>query len=181
MSLHFANVAMNLDIKVPYEALQRHLPASPDVVGGELAMAVHHYAKKHSLGYYPALAFFSDQGGIDRDLLNAAENIAWLASEMVCNEVRLRLRPVFSNIRFESVQTVAFTMPRVRMGQGNGLTSLAAHFTPDVIKLNMITTLLQKQENHAAAERLAKGILSRWLNNRFEKLDINSITAIDEV
>ena len=119
MALHFNKVAVTIEIKVPHESIVRHSAASPHTVGHEIAEQVHHYAQSHKLGYYPALEYFNKQGGVDSDLINAAESISWLAAQIVCNEVKTKLRPIFAGISIESVHNKAFTMPMVRLVQAN--------------------------------------------------------------
>ena len=90
-------VALSVKIVLDTEAMNDHAAASADVVGSELALQISEYARNSKLGYYPALDFFTDQPGIiDRDLLDAADNLSWLATRLVREEVRKRLRPLFA-------------------------------------------------------------------------------------
>ncbi len=178
MTLQFNKVAVNMEIKVPHESIERHAPASPNIVGKELAQQVHHYAQQYNLGYYPALEFFNEQGGIDSDLINAVENISWVAAEIVCNEVKTKLRPIFSSISIDSLHNRAFTLPKVRMGQINAQPQLAEHFTPDVIKLNLIATIIKKHGDSRSSEKLAESLICHWLNNRFERLAVTGVKLI---
>lgn len=178
-SLHVARVAVTVLIKVSHSALQHRAPASPEIIGGELAQQVSAWVQREKPGYYPALDFFREHGGVDADLLDAVEAVGWLASQMVSGEVRSRLRPVFSSLRFESVQTVAFTMPGVRPGDANALQKLADHYTPDTVKLAVIASLLQRHESAEAAQRAAHGLVRRWLEERFESVEVTAATVLD--
>lgn len=174
-AINFFKLAVSLTIKLPANALAQHLAASPYVVGEQLAEVVSTYVRKHKLGYYPALDFFRQQNELDPDLLNALENIAWVAANMAREELRIRLRPVFSNITFESIQNHVYTMPTMRPGQPNAINLLTRHLTPDTVKVNLITTLVQKLEDEKNAITFARHLVQRWLENRFEALEINSV------
>jgi len=178
MALNFINLAINFKVRLGEEAMQRHMSASPYVVGEELASQINAYAKQHQLGYYPAIDFFLQNGGVEQDLLDAAGNISWLITNLVREEVRVRLRPVFSSIKFESLQTQAFTMPTVRPGQNNAHQLLIDHYTPDQVKVNIIASLVRKQESTHEAEQMARHQICRWLKGRFESLEITNIQAI---
>lgn len=178
MGLHFTKVALQLEVKIPKLSLARHAPASPEILAKELAAQIHTYASTHHLGYYPPLAYFKQQGGIDKDLLDATDHIAWLAAEIASNEVRVRLRPIFSQLEFTSVQTAAFGMPKVRFGQPNALHALAEHFSADVIRIGMNATLIQKQQDETSALRFTKGMLNQWLENRFQRMNVQNVRLV---
>lgn len=178
MTLNIIKLAINFKVRLTEQSIQRHLPASPYVVGEELANQISVYAKEHNLGYYPAIDFFHQHGGIEKDLLDAVGNISWLVTNMVREEVRVRLRPVFSTIKFESLQTQAYTMPGVRPGQNNAYRLLTSHYTPDSVKVNLIASLVRKKESPQEAEQMARHQLCRWLKNRFESLEITNVQAI---
>jgi len=158
--------------------MRQHLSASPYVVGEQLAEQISQYAQQNNLGYYPAIDFFLHNGGVEKELLDAAGNISWLITNMVREEVRVRLRPVFSSIKFESLMTQAYTMPGVRPGQNNTYQLLSDHYTPDQVKVNIIASLLRKEKSLYDIERLARQQVCRWLKDRFESLEITNIQAI---
>jgi len=178
MSLHIINLAINFKVRLTETSMQGHLAASPYIVGEELARQVSQYIAEHRLGYYPAIDFFQDNGGIEQELLDAVGSISWLVTNLVRDEVRMRLRAAFSSIRFESLQTQAFSMPGIRPGQNNAFQSLAEHYTPDQVKVNMLASLVRKKDNPQEAEQMAKHLVCRWLKNSFESLQITNIKAI---
>lgn len=178
MALNFIKLAINFKVRLSEDTMQRHMSASPYVVGEELASQISEYARQNDLGYYPAIDFFLHNGGIEKDLLDAAGNISWLITNLVREEVRIRLRPVFSSIRFESLQTHAYTMPGVRPGQNNAYQLLVDHYTPDEVKVNIIATLVRKRESLHEAEQMARHQVCRWLKGRFDALEITNVQAI---
>ena len=178
MALNFIKLAINFKVRLGEEAMQRHMSASPYVVGEELASQISHYAQQQELGYYPAIDFFLHNGGIEKDLLDAAGNISWLITNLVREEVRIRLRPVFSTLKFESLQTHAYTMPGVRPGQNNAHQLLVDHYTPDQVKVNIIATMVQKKLSLGEAEQMARHQVCRWLKNRFDALEITNVQVI---
>lgn len=172
-------VAATIKVKLPQAAIEKHLPDSPYIVGEELAKQVNEYVHNNHLGYYPALEFFQHQvQGVDGDLLETAENIAWLVANLVREEVRVRLKPVFSNVNFESIQSKAFTMPSIRIGQSNALHELTRHYTPDQVQINLILTLIQKNADEDAALQLTEKMIYRWLKECFASIKVTSIWVV---
>jgi hypothetical protein len=171
-------VALTLLVGIPPAVFERHLPSSPQLVGRLLAEAVVHYEREHGLGYYPALDFFQEQGGVDPELPNAAENIAWLGSSLVREEVQVRLRGVFANVKIQSIQCQAFAMPTVRPHTPDALERLSEHFTPDRIKLDLLVTLFRKEDAAEGMERMARNMVHHWLKDSFEFMEITSATLV---
>lgn len=174
MSLHFTQVALSLLLQVPEASLQRHLAASPVVVGGELAEQVLDFERQHHLGYFPAIDYFIQHGGIDTELLDALQSITWVVTNMVRNELRTRLRPVFSQVKFESIQTMAYTMPSVRPQDVNALEKLVSHFSAMNVKVNITATLIQKIDDKDAAAKMASSMCYRWLKTQFTTIEVTS-------
>jgi len=152
---------------------------TPHVVAENLAEQVMAYEREHALGYYPAIEFFQQQGGIEPELIDALENISWVLTSMVRNEIRLRLRPMFSQLKIESLKTLAFTMPTVRPGQQNAKANLVNHFSGTTVKVNLIATLLQKVVDTRAAAKMAESMCYRWLKEHFSSIDVTSVHVLD--
>jgi len=178
MSLHVARVALNLVVRLPEHVFERHLPASPYVVGEALADAVIAHVREQDLGYYPALDYLREQQVLEPDLIEAAENIGWFASNLVREEVRRKLRPVFSNVAFQSQQVLAFTLPGVRPGQPNSRAELIRHYTPDTIKVGLLLSMLRKVDQPEAMARWASNTTHRWLKNSFEDFAVTSAEPV---
>lgn len=169
---------MTLIVQVPREVMERHLPASDEVVGAELARAVHAYVQQERLGYYPALDFLQEQGAIDPELMDAAENIAWFVSGVAREEIQRRLRPVFSRLSFDSVQSTAFALPTVRPGNPNALHDLERHYSLDTVKLAINASSFQTRDDPEATRKWARHLLWRWLKDAFVSLDVTSARLV---
>ena len=179
--LNLDRVAVSLQVKLSAETIEQHAAASPYIVGEELARQIAAYVQHERLGYFPALDYFRSIDEVDDDLIQAAENISWLVSGLVREELRTRLRAVFSSLKFESVQTVAYTMPAVRPGNSNALHDLAQHFTPDQVRVNFIASSIRRRANDPKiAIKLAKHQICRWLKDRFENLEITNIRYLPQ-
>lgn len=178
MTLQLTQVAMMITATVPCESIERHVAADPRVIGEQLAEQVILYESKHKLGYYPALDFFLENGGLDSELLQALDSLSWVVAGMVRNEIRMRMRPVFSRLIFENIQLTAYTIPAVRPHQPNARKELAVHFTGVTVKTSLIATLIQKFINSTMAEKMAASMARRWLENRFEKLEISGVRTV---
>lgn len=178
MNLQFTRVAITLIVQVPEDALERHLAASPSVVGAELAQQILDYERRHHLSYFPAIDFFIQNGGLETELLDALQNITWVVTTMVRNELRIKLRPVFSQIKFETIQTTAYTLPSVRPNEANVLDKLIRHYSATTVKVSIIATLIQKFSDTGAAEKMATSMCYRWLRPHFNHIEVTSSTAL---
>jgi len=194
--LHMATVALTVRLRLSEEVLANYLPASPQVVGEELAEAVQGLVREQKLGYFPALEYFRAEPGMDEGLLDAVDHIAWLATSLVRDEVRRRLRPVFASVRFSALQALAFTLPPVRPGQPQAFERLARHYTPDTVKADLLLDLVQKgpppmpsEAGDAAAGGtdgdpgsdlgpLAGQMVRRWLAPCFAELEITAARSV---
>ncbi len=174
MGLHIARLALSLTASLPEHVFERHMPSSPQVVGDELAQQVDAHVRANQLGYYPALDYFQGRDEVDKYLLEAAEHMGWFVANLVREEIQRKLRPVFSSISFQAVQSVAFTLPQVRPANANALTELREHYTPNRVKISMIVTTIQKRQNEEALAGWARQAVTRWLKESFERLEITS-------
>ncbi len=177
--MKFCRIAATLDLKISQQDLEKHLPASPYVVGDEIAEHAIIYEEQQHLGYYPAIEFLKQQNAMDKDLINAIENIAWLVSNLVREEIIRRLRPAFSTVQFENIQLHAFKMPTVRPHKKNARHDLVAHYTPDHAHVSIITTSIKHYVDAVTAQRMTKNLIHRWLNDHVDGLDITSVSYIE--
>ena len=178
MNLQFTQIALSLIVQVPDAALERHLAASPSVVGAELARQVLEYEQQHHLTYFPAIDYFIQNGGLEPELLDALQNISWVVTNMVRNELRIKLRPVFSALKFEAIQTTAYTLPTIRPHDANVLDKLIRHYSATTVKVNIIATLIQKTLDASAAEKAATSMCYRWLRPQFSHIEVTSSTVL---
>ncbi len=178
--MKFSKVTATLDLKISQHDLDKHLPASPYAVGEELAEQAIIYESENKLGYFPAVEFLKQQSAIDKDLADAVENIAWLVSNLIREEITTRLRPAFSVIKFEKIQLHALKMPTVRPHKKNARHDLVAHYTPDHLHICLILTSIKHYDDATTAERMTKNLIHRWLNDHVESLDITSVSYIEE-
>ncbi|MDH5766555.1 MAG: hypothetical protein OEZ38_11120 [Gammaproteobacteria bacterium] len=176
--LHISKIHITLIVKVPHKLLERHLPSSAEVVGEALTEQILEMVKKNKLGYFPAADFASKQGGIDDDLMDAAETIGWFAARLVREEVQKKLRPFFSMLNFQSVQNVAFSMPSVRPNQINAYSLLVDHYTPDTVKLDIIASVLKKQQQPEGLANWARQLFRRNLEDSFDHMEITQAVVM---
>lgn len=179
MSLHLNRAALTLVVQLPEPIFARHLPASPSVVGDALAEQVQAYVQRERLGYFPALDYFREHAGaVDGELLEAADHIAWFACNQARGEVQRKLRPVFSSLSFQSIQSQAFTMPGVRPNQVNARHELARHYTPDSAKLVLLVNSFQKSAQDETMAKWASHLAYRWLKDSFARVEVTCAQAI---
>lgn len=172
-------LVVSLTVEIPHEALENQSPASAIVIAEQLADEVMAYEREHRLGYYPALDYYVQEKSLDEDLLNALQGISWLACSMAQEEIRTRLRPVFSSIKFESVQSPVNGLPSARPSNNNVQQQLIEHYTADKVKLTFIASMIRKPEGDETTEAYAQHVMGKWLKDRFASFKINSIKKID--
>jgi hypothetical protein len=178
--IYFAKIALTIKAKLPREALQQHFPAPVGTLGEQLARQVIDYVNQESLGYFPALEYFQEQGGIDAYLLDATGQMSLLTVTMTKQEVSRVLQPLFSSVHIGTVQSLAYTMPAVRPSQPQVEQLLAAHYLPDEVKFEAIVTLLQKKPPEPGIENAAKQIALRWLDDIFPEIEVTSARLLGE-
>ena len=176
------HISLVLHLTLPEKIMQQHLPGLPAEVGAELARIIDQYSRDHKLGYYPAIEFFKQVAEVDQALIDKAEQMAWLASKLARKEVQSRLGPIFSTIKFQSIQTQAFNLPPVRPNQPSALEQLAIHYTPDTFKFELRVTLLRKDHDQRgdAAEGYARKMMYRWLRGAFENVEVTASATMGE-
>lgn len=173
-SLHIATVALALRARVPRAVLLEHLPASPYTLGADIAQQTHDYVMHAQLGYYPPLDFLKTQNVVDGYLLEAAQYIATVSSEYVQERILEKLIPVFSSVRFQALHIHAFALPAIRPSQPHALEHLARHYTPDVVKCDLLLSMIQKQKSEQGLDHYASSTVERWLAEEFEEFEITS-------
>jgi len=172
---------VTLRVTLDEEVLLQHSPSSAQVIGNELASQIHEHVKQQQMGYYPALSYFSDdpaQTALDPDLIDATESVSWLVCRLVRNECQTRLRQIFSSVRFQTVQTIAYTMPAVRFGGNNALHNLALHYTPLSVKLDLELSVISKHLPADGVELFISNTLHRLLKDSFESVEVSAVLAV---
>ena len=177
--LHVSKIHITLLVKVAHSVLAQHLPSSPEVVGEMLTTQIVEQVKKQKLGYFPALDYFQQQGSVDADLIEAAQPIGWFAARYSREEIQRRLRPFFSSLSFQSVHTQAFSLPSVRANQLNAWHILCAHYTPDTVKIDIIATVLKKQNAPEGLANWAKQLFMRNMGDAFESFEVIQTIVMD--
>ena len=169
-----------LRVRLAEQVILQHSASSAEVIGHELAEQVDDYVRRHQLGYYPALDYFSEHGDLDPDLIDAAESMSWLLCRLVRNEFQSKLRHVFSSVKFQTVQTIAYTMPAVRYGKSNALHDLANHYTPLGVKLDIVVSMISKRESTESVEEFIENALHHWLKDSFESIEVNNVLRLSQ-
>lgn len=174
MQVDFVNLTVR--ITVAETLIQRHLSSSPSKVGEQIARAINQYSREYKLGYYPAIEFFRQVDEFDQGLIDNAEQIAWIASKVAREEVQSRLRPIFSNVKFQAIQTEAFALPTVRTNHPKALEQLAGFYTPDTVKIELQVSMLRKDNDQRgdAAEAYARKMIYRWLKGAFDSVEVTA-------
>ena len=174
--MRFDKVLVTIDVQLKPDVLQQYLPCSANVIGKALANIADQYQQENKTGYYPAIDFFKSLDGVDPDLITSAEQVAWLVSKLARETIQSKLRPIFSSVSFQSIQTLAFSMPRVRPNQQDAIEQLARHYTPDSVKIELVLTMMRRDSDadDARAEPYARKMMFRWLEREFESIEVTN-------
>ena len=116
--MRFDKILVLINVRLKAEDLQKYLPCSADIIGKTLAQIAQEYEQESKTAYYPAIDFFKTQDNVDPDLITSAEQVAWLVSKLARETIQIKLRPIFSSVHFQSIQTLAFSLPKVRPLKG---------------------------------------------------------------
>lgn len=178
MPLHISKIHITLQVTVPHELLERHLPSSAEVVGEALTEQVVAAVNKNKLSYFPALDFLKKQGDIDEELIDATDTIAWFACKLVREEVNRKLRGFFSTLSFQSVKCTSFSMPSVRVNELNAWHELVEHYTPNTVKVDIMASLLKKEPHPKGLENWSKQLFRRNLEGSFDEFEVIQTSVI---
>lgn len=178
--MRFDKVLVTIDVQLKAKDLQRYLPCSADIIGQTLASIADEYARQNKTGYYPAIDFFKTFDDVDPDLITSAEQVVWLVSKLAREIIQSKLRPIFSSVQFQSIQTLAFSLPKVRPNQTDAIGQLAKHYTPDSVKLELVLTMMRRdsEAEDGRAEPYARKMMFRWLESEFETIEVTSSKAL---
>ena len=83
-------------------------------------------------------------------------------------------------MQFQTIQTLAFSLPKVRPNQIDAVEQLAKHYTPDSVKIELILTMMRRdsEAEDNRAEPYARKMIFRWLEAEFESLEVTSSKAL---
>ena len=178
--MRFDKILVIVDVQLKAEDLQQYLPCSANIIGQTLAEIADEYEKENKMGYYPAIDFFKTLDGVDPGLISSAEQVAWLVSKLARETIQSKLRPIFSSVQFQSVQTLAFSLPKVRPSQTDAIEQLANHYTPDSVKVELVLTMMRRDSEveDDRAEPYARKMMFRWLEAEFENIKVTNSKAL---
>ncbi len=178
--MRFDKILVSINVRLKAEDLQKYLPCSADIIGKTLAQIAQEYEQENKTGYYPAIDFFKTQDNVDPDLITSAEQVAWLVSKLARETIQIKLRPIFSSVQFQSIQTLAFSLPKVRPLKGGAnretIEALSRHYTPDTVKIELLLSMIRREsEAHdGRAEPYARKMMFRWLESEFESIEVTN-------
>ncbi|MDH5648572.1 MAG: hypothetical protein OEY67_02860 [Gammaproteobacteria bacterium] len=173
-AIEIIRVSLTLTVQVAMEQLRQEMGELVTAVGPNLALQVDAFTREEKLGYYPALDYFNNRPGIDPNLLSTSEHIASLVCDYVRYQMRIQLREPFSHIKFDKIQSLAFSMPRVLPSDRNALEKLTEHYSPNRVRAIINASSIEKAStNTEGYERLVVHKAQRWLEKRFEAVHIS--------
>ncbi len=178
--MRFDKVLVILDVQLKADELQQYLPCSASIIGQTLAQIAVEYEQENKAAYYPAIEFFKTLDGVDPELIASAEQVAWLVSKLARQTIQSKLRPIFSSVQFQSIQTLAFSLPKVRPNRADAIEQLTKHYTPDSVKVELLLTMMRRdsEAEDDRAEPYARKMMFRWLGSAFESIEVTRSKAL---
>lgn len=171
--IQILKTAVTLTVTVSLETLRQEMGEPVVAIGPALASEIDQHVRDNKLGYYPALDFFIHNQAVEPELVAAAEHVAAMVAEMARRTIQVRLREPFSHIRFEHIQPLAMTMPRVRPGDANAMALLSEHMSPNHIRMTVIASSIEKAGiNTEDYEKLVAHKMRNWLEPEFEAVQL---------
>jgi hypothetical protein len=178
-ALQNVKAVLSAAAEVPEVVFERHSGFRPQSIAQQLADQLDAYARRESLGYYPALDFARERGAVDERLLAALDQLTWLATSLAGEELRARLRPVFASVQVRSMQALAYSMPQVRPGQADAAAQLARHLAANRVRFELLLTLLRRNADSQGLERYIGRATRRHLDEAFDTIDIANISVLE--
>ena len=180
--MHIEKIQITLNLGLPEAIMQKHLSCSPSQVGEQLAGAVHDCVEREQMGYYPALDYFKGHADFDETIITHAEQLSWRVCKLMRQEVQGRLGPIFSSLKFKAVHSTAFTLPAVRPKQANALEGLAQHYTPDMVKMELLVSMILRDNDRREdnSQAYVRKMIFRWLGELFDRIEILSTAVITD-
>ncbi|MCB1733550.1 MAG: hypothetical protein H6981_03765 [Gammaproteobacteria bacterium] len=167
-------VGIGLEVSVEDNDLLSRVGEICEFIGPNLARQMDRASRADGLGYYPALEYFEERESIDKDLLASAQHLYEIVGDIVKAEVTQRLRPAFSNVICEHIQSVALTLPRVRPGQPDAIELLSRHLTPDRYRLELMVSNIVRQQQIEGVDTQSRHKVERWLKDHFAEVRVSS-------
>ena len=177
--LHATKLILSARVGIPDSVFERHSPYCPRDIGRQLAQQVDACVRRESLGYYPALDYFQEHELLDEQLLAVLDQLTWLGTSLVRDEIRLRLRPLFASVQVQSMQALAYSMPQVRPSQVNALQRLEQHLTPNQARFELLLTLFRKAAGSENLDSYVERVAYRHLQQVFDSIDIANIKILE--
>jgi hypothetical protein len=180
--LHISRVVVTVETCVADALVEQNMGYLPWVLGENLAEQVLQYVEREGTGYFPAMDFFRTQpDAVDPALLGLIDEVARFCGDYARRELRRRLSRAFSNIGVGQEQCVAYGMPRVRPSQPNARERLARHYSPNVVKLELVLSNIEKQArpNPDPAGTAVQKVLN-WARTPFESLEVVGSRALSD-
>jgi len=178
-TLGIVPVALTLQVVLAAEKFAALLNAAEKNVGHSLAERVDAIVRTEKHGYYPALDYFEGHAGVEPELLAMVKTLAAQIRKRVKRDVQTHLWPVFSSVHIERATTLAFTLPRVTPAQPDALARLAQHYFPNVVRLELVLTTLDKQHRLDEAEKFSSQKVVRNLRDAFVSVSVTTTRRLD--
>ena len=177
--LHTIKAVLSATVVVTNLIFERHSGFCPHRIAAQLAEQSDSYAREEALGYYPALEYLRDRDAVDERLIAALDQLIWLATSLVREELRTRLRPLFASVQIQSMQAVAYSMPQVRPAQPDAAARLAEHLTANRVRFDLLLALLRKGGGAAGLESYIKRVSHRHLSQAFDSIEVANVKVLE--
>jgi len=177
--LGIAHVALTVQVAVVPEKLDALLRESDKTLGMRIARMVHAWVREQTLGYYPALEFLVDQGVVPAEDFETLRTLSATIRKRIKRDVQSQLWPIFSSVHIERTQTLAFLLPRLSPSRPGALEELAAHYFPNVVRLELLLSSLDKSQRLEDVTSHTETKVMRHLLDHFATVSVSATRRVD--
>lgn len=177
--LGIARVALTVQVTISPDRLDALLRESDKAIGDVLASIVDAGVRERGLGYYPALEFLVHEGIVPPEQFDALRTLAAVIRKRVKRDVQTLLWPIFSGVQIERAHTVAFQLPRHRPGRPESQSDLSRHYFPNVVRLDLVLSSLDKPNRLEDAAGISEHKVMRNLLDHFESVSVSAVRRLE--
>ena len=163
--------SMTLAVTLPDKILHDHTGYVPSRMGQQLAEQVCGYVHAHNTGYFPPLDYFEQGEGIEADLITLAQQMTQFSGQYLKRDLYRHLVDIFSNLKVVKIQSMALTMPKVRVNEKEAKAKLAKHFSPARMRVELELSTIEKAGMEGGIE-LARHKVLRWLHPHYAEIEV---------
>lgn len=172
-SMRTAERQLGALVTIPDEVVEFNIGYLPGVLGENLAEQAGGFAEIQGMGYYPALDYFRNRPDVvDPALLALTDEVAAFCIRFAEQAFRRRLVRSFAGVTVLDSRCTCYGMPRVRPHHPEALKTLAGHYAPRRLRLELRLSAVGDHAAELTPER-ARAVVDRALSGVFTEIELS--------